>query len=112
MLNLKDGKYSSSKQPDARGFSSTLEIEVEKGEVVSANLDATNPNPNPYGSHKSTSERYNNEMFAESGTYYRDAVSEINSAFESGELHVDVISGATVISQEANELMNNIITGN
>src|SRR5699024_2037768 len=112
MLNLKDGEYASSQQPDARGFSSSLEIEVEKGEGVSATVDATNAIRHPYGSHKSTSERYNNEMFAESGTYYRDAVSEINSAFESGELHVDVVSGATVISQEANELMNNIIKGN
>ena len=39
-------------------------------------------------------------------------VSNINSAFESGELHVDTISGATVTSQEANEPMNNIIEGN
>lgn len=51
-------------------------------------------------------------MFDESGTYYRDAVHQINNQFESGMFKVDTISGATVISQEANELMDEIIANN
>lgn len=36
----------------------------------------------------------------------------LNSAFESGELHVNTISGATVLSQEASDIMKDIIKGN
>lgn len=52
--------------------------------MTSNNLDTTSPNPGPDDLNKTTSEP----------------------------LHVDVVSGATVISQEANELMNNITKGN
>lgn len=109
MSNLKNGKYSATKSPDARGFVTTLDIEVEGGRVKSANLDGLGDSKNPYGTNKSTSERYNNEMFDESGTYYRDAVHQINNQFESGMFQVDTISGATVISQEANDLMAEVL---
>ena len=52
--------------------------------MTSNNLDTANLNPGPDDLNKPTSEP----------------------------LHVEAISGATVISQEANELMNNIIKGN
>lgn len=52
--------------------------------MTSNNSDSTNPNPGPDDLNKPTSEP----------------------------LHVEAVPGATVISQEANELMNNIIEGN
>lgn len=52
--------------------------------MTSNNLNETNPNPGPDDLNKPTSEP----------------------------LHVEVVPGATVLSQEANDIMNDIIKGN
>ena len=109
MKDLKDGHYTASKPAVARGFVTTLEVGIRDGQVQSAHLDATNDSDNPYGDRKSTSEKYNDDMFVESGTYYRDAVKHIEESFEAGFMQVDSISGATVIAQDANDLMYEIL---
>lgn len=101
-------KYYAELEPDARGFRTFLEVEVSEGKIVSAWLDAKNENENPYGTYKSTSEKYNDDMHSESGTYYRDASASLERDILNGVSPLTKVKGARFLSQDANELFNKI----
>lgn len=100
--------YYAELEPDARGFKTFLEVEVSEGKIVSARLDAINENENPYGTYKKSSDKYNDDMYAESGTYYRDASDKLENDILNGVNPLRKVKGARFLSQDANELFNKI----
>lgn len=100
--------YKAELEPDARGFTTFLQVEVLDGKIISALLDGRNKSENPYGEYKSTSEKYNNDMYAESGTRYIDAVRDLEKQIVQEKDILDKVKGARFISQDANELLQKI----
>lgn len=106
--NQKAGTYYAELNPDARGFTTFLEVRVVDGEIVSARLDGKNEAKNPYGTYKTMSEKYNHDMHAESGTYYRDAAKQLEDDILSGKQPLRRVEGARVLSHDANILLDKV----
>lgn len=101
--------YYEEKEPDARGFSTFLEVGVLDNKIISATLDGYNfDENNPYGNYKTLSDKYNDEMFAESGTYYRDAAEQLEEEIVEGKYPLSHVKGARFLSADANELLTRI----
>src|SRR5690606_13020573 len=100
--------YYAELEPDARGFRTFLEVEVIDNKIVNVTLDAKNEEDNPYGLYKTTSSKYNEEMYAESGTRYADAVENLENQIIQGKTTLDRVKGARFLSQDANELLSKI----
>ncbi len=94
--------------PDARGFKTFLVVVVENNTISSTRLDARNGSENPYGTFKESSEKYNNDMYAESGTYYRDAVKILEKEILENKYPLIRVKGARYLSQDANVLFGRI----
>lgn len=98
-------QYNAYRPVDANGFVTFLSVEIDKyGEIRSVVLDASNDD-NEY---KSTSKEYNDKMFAESKTYYRHAIRQLEKQILQNKETLDAVSGATVISEDAQLLLDNI----
>lgn len=102
-------RYAEYLDPDARGFSTFLKVVVVDGRIVDAWLDGENLDENPYGPYKSASAKYNQDMFEESGTYYRDAARQLERNIVFGFLPLDRVKGARVLTQDARVLLDKIM---
>lgn len=100
--------YYAELEPDARGFTTFLEVETEDGMIVEAVLDGVNQEDNPYGMFKSTSKKYNEDMCNESGIRYADATKALESQIKEGKTTLDRVKGARFLSQDANELLSEV----
>lgn len=98
-------KYTAYRPVDANGFVTFLSVDIDKyGEIRGVVLDASNEE-NEY---KSTSKDYNDKMFAESNTYYRHAIRQLEKQILQNKSKLDAVSGATVISEDAQLLLDNV----
>lgn len=101
-------RYHAELKPDPRGFTTFLKVNVEDGVIVNAWLDGVNVEENPYGTYKSTSSKYNHDMHAESGTYYRDAAKQLEREIIHGVRPLTRVKGARVLTADARELLADI----
>lgn len=104
-----DGIFYEELKPDARGFKTFMIAEFLDGELKSVKIDGVNSNDNPYGTFKSLSEKYNEDMHSESGTRYKDACKQIEKDLMEGNYPIERVKGARFLSMDANELFEKII---
>lgn len=100
--------YYAELEPDARGYRTYLRVIKVGDEIVEVKLDAYNYNHPTYGYKKSKCEKYNNDMHAESGTYYRDARAILEKSILDGDDPLVKVKGARVLSSDAVELLKKL----